>query len=63
MVAELKGESDRVLGRKEWECSSQCCFALERIVVKMHENERGTCLYAGAYGLLAGFNIPVLDVS
>ena len=42
VVAELKGESERVLGRKEWECSSQCCFALKRIVVKMHESERGT---------------------
>ena len=42
MVAELKGESKRVLGRKEWECSSHCCFALKRIVVKMHESEGGT---------------------
>ena len=59
--AEFKGESERMLGSKEWECSSQCCFALKRIVVEVHESERSTCLNVRDYGLLAGFNVPVLD--
>ena len=63
MVAEFKGESERMLGIEEWECSSQCCFALKWIMVKVHESERSTCLDARAYGLLACFNVPVLDVS
>jgi hypothetical protein len=52
-----------MLGIEEWECSSQCCFALKWIMVKVHESERSTCLDARAYGLLACFNVPVLDVS
>ena len=32
-------------------------------MVKVHESEWSTCLNARAYGLLAGFNVPVLDES